>query len=33
MIVGGIMEIFLGVVAERQSLEDVASPLSPVAIS
>lgn len=28
MIVGGVVEIFLGVAAEGQSLEDVASPLS-----
>ena len=30
MIVGGVVEIFLGVDAEGQSLEDVASPLSSV---
>ena len=30
MIVGGIVELFLGVSAERQSLEDVATPLSAV---
>ena len=30
MIVGGVVEIFLGVDAERQSLEDIASPLSTV---
>jgi len=30
MILGGIIEIILGVAAERQSLEDVASPLSLV---
>jgi hypothetical protein len=30
MIVGGVVEIALGVAAERQSLEDVASPLSAV---
>jgi hypothetical protein len=30
MILGGIVEIFLGVAAERKSLEDVASPLSLV---
>jgi len=28
MIIGGIVEIFLGVKAERQSLEDIASPLT-----
>jgi MFS family permease len=30
MIIGGVVEIFLGVSAEGQSLEDVASPLSSV---
>jgi MFS family permease len=30
MIVGGVVEVFLGVAAERQSLEAVASPLSAV---
>ncbi|MEP6697193.1 MAG: MFS transporter [Pseudonocardiales bacterium] len=30
MIVGGVVEIFLGVVAEQKSLEDVASPLSAI---
>src|SRR5947209_2498206 len=30
MILGGIVEIFLGVAAERRSLEDVATPLSAV---
>jgi MFS family permease len=30
MIVGGIVELFLGVKAERQSLEDIATPLSAV---
>ena len=30
MVLGGVVEIFLGVPAERQSLEDVASPLSLV---
>jgi MFS family permease len=30
MMVGGIIEIFLGVEAERQSLEDIATPLSAV---
>ena len=30
MAVGGIVEIFLGVAAERRSLEDVATPLSAV---
>ncbi len=30
MLVGGVVEIFLGVDAERQSLEDIASPLSTV---
>jgi MFS family permease len=30
MIVGGVVEIFLGISAEGQSLEDVASPLSSV---
>jgi MFS family permease len=30
MIVGGLVEVFLGVAAERQSLEDVATPLSAI---
>ena len=30
MIIGGIVDLFLGVKAERQSLEDVATPLSAV---
>jgi hypothetical protein len=30
MVVGGIVEIFLGVAAEGKSLEDVANPLSAV---
>ena len=30
MIIGGLVEIFLGVAAEGKSLEDVASPLSMV---
>jgi hypothetical protein len=30
MIIGGVVEIFLGVAAEGKSLEDVASPLSMV---
>ncbi|HET9187184.1 MAG TPA: MFS transporter, partial [Acidothermaceae bacterium] len=30
MVVGGVVEIFLGVAAERKSLEDVAHPISAV---
>ena len=30
MVVGGLVETFLGVAAEGKSLEDVASPLSTV---
>jgi MFS family permease len=30
MVLGGVVEIFLGVAAERRSLEDIASPLSAV---
>ena len=30
MVVGGLVEVFLGVAAERRSLEDVATPLSAV---
>jgi len=30
MVIGGIVEIFLGVAAEGQSLEDVATPLPAV---
>jgi hypothetical protein len=31
MVVGGLVEVFLGVDAEGKSLEDVATPLSVVA--
>ena len=31
MVLGGVVEIFLGIDAEGKSLEDVASPLSAVA--
>ncbi len=30
MIIGGVVEIFLGVVAEQKPLEDIASPLSAI---
>jgi len=30
MVIGGVVEIFLGVTAERKSLEDIASPLSAI---
>jgi hypothetical protein len=30
MIIGGVVEIFLGVAAEQKSLEDIASPLSAI---
>jgi len=30
MVLGGLVEVFLGVPAEQKSLEDVASPLSLV---
>ena len=33
MVVGGLVEVFLGVDAEGKSLEDVATPLSAVSRS